>query len=91
MKGGFGEFIHTLRISRGKSVYDMEKEGGITHRTVENIESGDYNPRNVSFMTVALMSQYLDFSLELAKDMLTEELYESGWDNGEYLEGRCKK
>lgn len=91
MKGGFGKFIHQTRLSQRKTVYDMEKKGGITHRTVENIENGLYNPRNITFATIVLMSNYLKFPLETAVKMLMEELYESGWDNGEYLEGRCKK
>lgn len=89
-KGGFGKFVKRKRLSQGKSVYDMEKEGGITHRTVENIENGKYNPRNISFATVVLMSKYLKFPIEVAEKMLIVELYESGWYNGEYYNGRCK-
>lgn len=91
MKGGFWKIYPPNATGSKKTVYDMEKKGGITHRTVENIENGLYNPRNITFTTVVLMSNYLNFPLETAVKMLMEELYESGRDNGEYLEGRCKK
>lgn len=75
----FNELIKTARNANGLSVPEIERTTGIGHESYYRLEKGVYNPRNISFMTIALLCHEFNISLETAYEVLYNELIESGW------------
>ena len=69
-----GDYFREAREIIGYNYYQIERFTGVPHDLVRRIEENNYNPRRLTFVSVARLAEFYGFSLRGIMEKLEEEI-----------------
>lgn len=81
-----GQMLRIARISRAVSMYKVERCTGVPHCYIDRLEKGKYNPKRVTFFSIAQLSKYYGLKLDVVYETLMKEIsdFEIAEEKGEH-------
>lgn len=71
-----GDYFREAREIIGYNYCQIERFTGVPHDLVRRIEENNYNPRRLTFVSVARLAEFYGFSLRGIMEKLEEEINE---------------
>ena len=69
-----GQMFKAARVSRGTSMYKVERNTGVPHCYIDRLEKGQYNPKRVTFFSISQLSKYYGLKLDVVYETLMNEI-----------------
>lgn len=70
-----GDYFREAREIMGCNYCQIERFTGVPHDLVRRIEENNYNPRRLTFVSVARLAEFYGFSLRGIMEKLEEEIH----------------
>lgn len=71
-----GDYFREAREIMGLNYCQIERNTGVPHDLVRRLEENSYNPRRVTFISIARLADFYGFSLRGIREKLEEEINE---------------
>lgn len=71
-----GDYFREAREIMGCNYCQIERYTGVPHDLVRRIEENSYNPRRLTFVSLARLAKFYGFSLRGIREKLEEEINE---------------
>lgn len=69
-----GDYFREAREVMGCNYCKIERYTGVPHDLVKRIEENSYNPRRLTFVSVARLAEFYGFPLRWIREKLEEEI-----------------
>ena len=70
-----GDYFREAREIMGLNYYQIECNTGVPHDLVRRIEEKRYNPKRLTFVSIARLADFYGFSLRCIREQLEEEIH----------------
>ena len=71
-----GDYFREAMEIIGLNYCQIERFTGVPHDLVRRLEENSYNPRRLTFISIARLADFYGFSLRCIRETLEEEIHE---------------